>query len=195
MYWDIEIKSKFKLEKANHQLAGLAFMILRLFQAAIRSSLAEVNFTLTLNQYLSFFPQALLACVDTIASFSTGVIKLDSSCSSAAWATQLTYSPWFFQLSSHGHFRSRICAPLHPSISTFALNAESTYDWRNDHWSIPINFNVLQLLKIGPQIIQVGVGARYWAASPETGPEDWAARVQLTFLFPNKDWRTKNIHS
>jgi hypothetical protein len=68
--------------------------------------------------------------------------------------------------------------------TTFALNTESTYDWKADEWSVPINFNVLQLLKIGPQIIQVGVGARYWADSPDNGPSGWGARFQLTFLFP-----------
>jgi hypothetical protein len=43
---------------------------------------------------------------------------------------------------------------------------------------------VNQLLKVGPQIIQVGGGVRYWAESPENGPEGWGARLQLTFLFP-----------
>lgn len=47
--------------------------------------------------------------------------------------------------------------------TTISLNTESTYDWENEEWSVPINFNVLQLLRIGPQIIQVGVGVRYWA--------------------------------
>ena len=70
--------------------------------------------------------------------------------------------------------------------TTISLNTESTYDWENEEWSVPINFNVLQLLKIGPQIIQVGVGVRYWADSPENGPQDWGARLQLTFLFPKK---------
>jgi hypothetical protein len=49
---------------------------------------------------------------------------------------------------------------------------------------VPVNFNILQLLKIGPQIIQVGVGARYWADSPDGAADGWGARAQLTFLFP-----------
>lgn len=70
------------------------------------------------------------------------------------------------------------------SKTTVALNTESTYDWEIDAWSIPINFNVLQLLKVGDQIIQVGVGTRYWAETPAGGPDGWGARLQLTFLFP-----------
>ncbi len=71
-----------------------------------------------------------------------------------------------------------------PTKTTLALNTESTYDWEADEWSVPINFNVLQLAKIGPQIFQVGVGARYWADSPEGAADDWGFRAQLTFLFP-----------
>lgn len=70
--------------------------------------------------------------------------------------------------------------------TTFALNTESTYDWEAEEWSVPLNFNVLQLLKIRNQIIQIGVGARYWADAPENAAEGWGARVQLTFLFPKK---------
>jgi hypothetical protein len=68
--------------------------------------------------------------------------------------------------------------------TAFGLNTESTYDWENEEWSVPINFNILQMLKIGPQIIQVGVGTRYWADSPDNGPEGWGARMTLTFLYP-----------
>jgi hypothetical protein len=68
--------------------------------------------------------------------------------------------------------------------TTLGLNTESTYDWRADQWSVPVNLSVAQLLKIGSQIIQVGVGARYWADSPDNGPEDWGGRAYVTFLFP-----------
>jgi len=68
--------------------------------------------------------------------------------------------------------------------TTLSLNTESTYDWENEEWSVPINFMVSQLLKVGPQIIQVGGGVRYWADSSTAGPKDWGLRLQLTFLFP-----------
>jgi len=68
--------------------------------------------------------------------------------------------------------------------TTLILNTESTYDWVTEQWSVPINAGVAQLFKVGPQIMQLEVGARYWADSPENGPEDWGLRVQLTLLFP-----------
>ena len=68
--------------------------------------------------------------------------------------------------------------------TTFGVNTESTYDWEGEAWAIPVNLTVAQMFKIGPQIMQLQLGARYWAESPDGGPEDWGARAQLTFLFP-----------
>lgn len=70
------------------------------------------------------------------------------------------------------------------SQTTFSLSTESTYDWEANKWSVPINLNVAQLLKVGNQIFQVGGGVRYWAESPKSGPDDWGFRLQLTLLFP-----------
>ena len=71
-----------------------------------------------------------------------------------------------------------------PKQTTYALNMEATYDWREDQWSAPINFNISQLLKLGNQPIQIGAGVRYWLESPDNGPDDWGFRLQVTLLFP-----------
>ena len=68
--------------------------------------------------------------------------------------------------------------------TTFGLNTETSCNWENEEWSVPINLTVAQMFKIGPQIMQFSLGARYWADSADGGPEDWGGRVQLTFLFP-----------
>ncbi len=68
--------------------------------------------------------------------------------------------------------------------TSFFINSESTYDWENEQWSVPINFGVNQLLKLGKQPVQIGGGLRYWAESPDYGPQDWGARINLVFLFP-----------
>ena len=68
--------------------------------------------------------------------------------------------------------------------TTFTVNTESTYDWKGETWSVPVNVVVSQLLKVGGQIISVSAGARYWADSPDNGPEGWGGRLVLTFLFP-----------
>lgn len=68
--------------------------------------------------------------------------------------------------------------------TTFSMNTETTYDWENEQWSVPVIASVAQLFKIGPQILQLAVAGKYWAESPDNGQEDWGVRVQLTFLFP-----------
>jgi hypothetical protein len=68
--------------------------------------------------------------------------------------------------------------------TTFTLNSESTYDWRDSNWSVPVNLMVSQLFKIGDQPMQLGVGPRYWVEAPEGGPEGWGARAVFTLLFP-----------
>lgn len=67
---------------------------------------------------------------------------------------------------------------------TFTLNTESTYDWKSDQWSVPINFQVSKLVKFGEQPISLTAGARYWATAAESGPDGWGFRVAMTFLFP-----------
>ena len=68
-------------------------------------------------------------------------------------------------------------------FTTFGLNTESTYDWSNRQWSVPLNATVSQLLKVGKQPIQLTLGARYYAEGPSGGP-DLGLRFVVTFLFP-----------
>jgi len=68
--------------------------------------------------------------------------------------------------------------------TTIGVNTESTYDWKAKQWSVPINFTVNQLLKVGNQLLQVGGGVRYWLDSPANGPDGWGLRLQVTLLFP-----------
>jgi hypothetical protein len=71
-----------------------------------------------------------------------------------------------------------------PKATSFSLNTESTYNWETEEWSVPINFLVAQVVKLGRQPVQFGIGARYWAESPDGGPDDWGFRAQVTLLFP-----------
>jgi hypothetical protein len=68
--------------------------------------------------------------------------------------------------------------------TTIGAYTESVYNWKGDQWSVPLIVQVGQLFKIGPQILQVAVAGKYWAESPDNGPEGWGLRLQLTFLFP-----------
>jgi hypothetical protein len=71
-----------------------------------------------------------------------------------------------------------------PTAWTYTLNTESTYDWKNKQWSVPINAVVSKVMKVGGQAVSIGGGVRYWADSPEAGAHDWGLRLFVTFLFP-----------
>jgi hypothetical protein len=68
--------------------------------------------------------------------------------------------------------------------TTYGVNTETTYNWKTSQWSVPINFTVNQLFKVGNQPMQIGVGARYWADAPDSGPSGWGFRLIYTLLFP-----------
>jgi hypothetical protein len=69
--------------------------------------------------------------------------------------------------------------------TTFGVNTESTYDWNDSQWTVPMNFTVQQLVKIGKMPVAFQAGYRYYAEKPDGGP-DWGLRFAVTFLFPKK---------
>ena len=71
------------------------------------------------------------------------------------------------------------------TYTTFGANTESTYNWQAEQWTVPLNFTVQQLVKIGKQPIAFQFGYRYYAQRPFGGP-DWGLRFTITFLFPKK---------
>jgi|CXWL01.1.fsa_nt_gi hypothetical protein len=69
------------------------------------------------------------------------------------------------------------------TATTFSLNTESTYDWDDHQWTVPIQTGVSQMLKIDKQPVSLGLFGRYWAEGPDSAP-DWSLRFVFTFLFP-----------
>ena len=69
------------------------------------------------------------------------------------------------------------------TFTTFTLNTESTYDWDNSQWTVPLHALISQLVKVGGAPVQFTLGARYYAEKPADGPE-WGLRFAVTLLFP-----------
>ncbi len=69
--------------------------------------------------------------------------------------------------------------------TTYGVNTESTYNWENSEWTVPLNFSVQQLVKICKLPVAFQFGYRYYADKPSGGP-DWGLRFDVTFLFPKK---------
>jgi hypothetical protein len=66
--------------------------------------------------------------------------------------------------------------------TTFGLNLESSYDWENTQWTVPVNATVTQLVSVGRQPVSFTVGARYYAEKPDGGP-DWGLRFSVFLVF------------
>ena len=71
-----------------------------------------------------------------------------------------------------------------PKAISYTVNSESTYNWESEEWSVPVNFIVAKMTRIGNQMVSLGVGARYYAESTDNGPEGWGARLMVTLLYP-----------
>lgn len=69
------------------------------------------------------------------------------------------------------------------SATTFTINSESTYNWRSHQWTIPINFQVSQLVKIGQAPVSIYGGVRWYPERADQGA-DWGVRLGFTLLLP-----------
>jgi hypothetical protein len=67
---------------------------------------------------------------------------------------------------------------------TYTVNAEMSYDWSGNAWSIPIHFTVSKLVRFGRHPVSFGGALRCWATSPSGGPENCGFRFIVTPLFP-----------
>jgi len=71
-----------------------------------------------------------------------------------------------------------------PSAWTLSVQSESSYNWKTENWSVPVNVAASKLVRLGrlPVSLQAGVG--YWAESPDVGPEGLRFRLQANFVLP-----------
>lgn len=69
---------------------------------------------------------------------------------------------------------------------TYSINTESTYDWVNNSWSVPINPLISKLVRFGKHPVSFGGGLKCWAVSPAGGPDNCSVRIVVTALFPKK---------
>ena len=69
---------------------------------------------------------------------------------------------------------------------TFNLATESTYNWEaapDQRWTVPLIVAVSKLTRLGPFPFSMQLGAGYYAAQPDNGP-DWKLRMAFVVLLP-----------
>jgi hypothetical protein len=71
-----------------------------------------------------------------------------------------------------------------PKAVTFSVNTESTYNWETRQWTVPLNFAVTKVTRIGKQLVSYGGGVGYFVESPDNGAQGWRFRGVFTLLYP-----------
>lgn len=66
---------------------------------------------------------------------------------------------------------------------TLTFNIESSYNWKGEQWTVPLNVGYSKVSKIGGQMVSYYGGARYYFEAPDGGPE-WGLRFVFTLLYP-----------
>ena len=66
---------------------------------------------------------------------------------------------------------------------TLTFNLESTYDWKGNQWTVPLNIGYSKISKLGSQMISYQGGVRAYLEKPDGGP-DWGLRFTVTLLYP-----------
>ena len=69
------------------------------------------------------------------------------------------------------------------SLMTLGGGSETSYDWIDRQWLVPVDVNVSQLFVLGKTPVELGLGGRYYAVRPTGGP-DWAVKVTIALTFP-----------
>lgn len=111
-------------------------------------------------------------------------LKQESGFTYGALANHLwSFAGWNDQSNINATFIQPFFAYTTKTYTTLGLNTESTYDWNNSQWTVPINVSLSQILKIGSQPISLQLGYRYYAEAPKEAPY-WGLRFVVTFLFP-----------
>lgn len=64
-----------------------------------------------------------------------------------------------------------------------SLTSESTYNWKSQKWSVPVVGLLTQVVKVGPQILQLKLGGHYWLTEKEEDPDGWGYRASVTLLY------------
>ena len=71
-----------------------------------------------------------------------------------------------------------------PSAWSFAVNSESSYNWKTEEWLVPLTATVAKVVRWGKLPVRIQGGLGYWLDSPDTGPEGVRFTFQLNFVLP-----------
>ena len=66
---------------------------------------------------------------------------------------------------------------------TLSFNFESSYDWKSEHWNVPLNLGYSKVTRWGQQMVSLQGGVRWYPTAFGDGP-GWGVRFTVTLLYP-----------
>lgn len=60
-----------------------------------------------------------------------------------------------------------------PSGWAYGANMETTRDWENNEWAVPLNLFASKVTRLGGQLVQIGGGVRFHLDSTDGAPRGW----------------------
>ena len=71
-----------------------------------------------------------------------------------------------------------------PNAWTASAQSETTYNWKTEKWSIPLNVAASKLVRFGKLPVSLQASLGYWLETPDSGPEGVRYRLQANIVLP-----------
>lgn len=140
--------------------------------------------------YLSTDPSTRLAGTDRWGVGPSGVVMMQSS--QWQWGVQASHI-WSYAtpgVASNLRNAGSVSA-MQPFLAftqksglTWSVGSESSYDWAQHNWAVPVSAGVSKAFNFGQQKASLGLEGKYWMARPDTAP-GWGVRLTASVLFPD----------
>ena len=80
---------------------------------------------------------------------------------------------------------TRFLSKQFPGGRTLSFNFESSYDWKGENWTVPLNLGYSKVTHWGKHMLSWQGGVRYYLETSGDGPES-GLRAAVTLLFPEQ---------
>jgi hypothetical protein len=71
-----------------------------------------------------------------------------------------------------------------PSAWTLSVTSETSYTWKSEKWSVPVNVTISRLVRLGRLPVSLQGGTGYWLESPGGAAEGFRFRLAATLILP-----------
>ncbi len=116
----------------------------------------------------------------------SGIVMMQNQ--SWSWGVEANHI-WSYTIPAlHGNASTSAFQPFmaftQSSGLTWSVGSETTYDWVDKVWTVPVSAGLSKMFSFGSQKAMLGVEGKYWIARPDSVP-GWGVRLTASVLFPD----------